>query len=72
MLLVRQFGGVNPVRIFVVSQIAAFNADTTDELRYLGKSNLEAVARIMSRLFENYYPFLYLHPHLSSKIKTWR
>lgn len=43
MLLVRQPEGVNSVRIFLFSQIvASLNPDATDELRYLGKSNLEA------------------------------
>lgn len=72
MLLVRQFEGVNSVRIFLFSQIvASFNPNVTDELRYLGKSNFRELVRIMSKLFENYYAFLYLCPYLLSERKTW-
>lgn len=68
-LLGRQFGGVNSPRIFLFSQlICLFNPDATDELRNFVESSIEAVARNMFRLFENYYPFLYLCLHLLSEM----
>ena len=33
------------------------------------ESSIEALARYMSRLFENYYPFLYVCPYLLSEMK---